>query len=156
MRKLQILLIAIFLGLLANAQDTQQKREEVIKSPLSQDLNGDIKWALKWLEEVPDVNVDPCPLPLGNIAPSGYKYAARVFGIYVMSMGVYAIEHPDGGPDDTAQYLAGVESALKAYQAILKEDPDESSRNLDELLKKQDQGKLEVFVRESGRLCKAP
>lgn len=171
MRKLHILLIAIFLGLLANAQDTRQKREpstpeerkrfvkitrQLINSPLSEDRNGDVKWALKWLEEVPDVNVDPCPLPLGNIVPSGYKYSARVFGVYVMSMGVYAIEHPEKGADDTPQYLAGVEGALKAYLAILQEEPDASSKNLDDLVKMKEEGKLEMFVRESGKLCKAP
>jgi hypothetical protein len=53
-----------------------------------------------------------------------------------------------------AQYTAGVESALKAYQSILKTDST-PSKVLDGLLEKQRQGKLADFVRESSKDCQS-
>ena len=175
MRKLlTIFLTAIFLTLLAGAQvaaaqdqgkdkrapSTPEERKrfvnltsKLIKSPLDEGLKDDAKWALQWLSDVPDVNVTPCPSPLGDLVPSDYRHAARIFSIYVLAMGVYAIEHPEKAEDETPQYLAGVEGALKAYKAILKSKPGATSEDLDDLLAKQQSGKLEAFVKTASQEC---
>ncbi|HWZ45207.1 MAG TPA: hypothetical protein VNW97_17170 [Candidatus Saccharimonadales bacterium] len=168
MRKtLTILLTAIFLTLLAGAQEKEKRGPstpderkrfvdltgKLIKSPLDESLKDEAKWALQWLSDVPDVNVNPCPLPLGDMVPSDYKHAARIFSIYVLAMGVYAIEHPKKSEDETPQYLAGVEAALSAYKSILKSKPGANSEDLDNLLAKQQSGKLEAFVKTAGQEC---
>lgn len=169
MRKLvSVLFSVIFLSLLAGAQDkrgpsTPEERKrfvsvtsKLIQSPLDAALNDEAKWALQWLGDIPDINVTPCPTPLGDLPASDYRYAARIFSIYVMSMGVYVIEHPAKTEDDAPQYLAGVEAALKAYKAILKTKPAASSEELEDLLEKQSSGKLEAFVKAASRGCSQP
>jgi len=47
-----------------------------------------------------------------------------------------------------AMNLAAVESVLKMYSVILRQKPDARSKLLDDLLKKQNQGKLEDTLRE--------
>jgi hypothetical protein len=54
---------------------------------------------------------------------------------------VYQIKNPTQ-KDETLFQLAGVESVLKAYAAILVKDPDSHIKYFDELLEKQKQGLL--------------
>lgn len=173
MRKILCLLVsAVFLSLLAGAQ-TQPREEKrgpstpeerkrflavahkIVKSPLDDTLKSEIKWALQWLSDIPDVNVDPCPAPLGELAASGNRYSARIFGIYVLSMGAFVVEHPEKSKDTNAQYMAGVDGALKAYKAILRNDSEASSEDLDELLQKQATGKLDEFIQTAAKVCSA-
>ncbi|MGH9636799.1 MAG: hypothetical protein ACRD72_18360, partial [Candidatus Angelobacter sp.] len=65
----------------------------------------------------------------------------------------YIIEHPNKAGDTDSQFIAGVESALKSYSAIVKSDPDAKSKSLDALLEKQKQGKLAEFVRTASKSC---
>ena len=122
-------------------------------SPLDKSLYADKKWALKWIDDIPDINVTICPTILGeDFATSNYKYAAAIQGQVVFGNVAYLIEHPDKANDHVAQFAAGVDSALKAYKSILKADPV-VSRPLEKLLQTQSQGKLADFVRESSRPC---
>ena len=50
--------------------------------------------------------------------------------------------------DAKATALAGVESVLKIYQAILQQKPDAKAKQLDDLLKKQSQGKLNDALKQ--------
>jgi hypothetical protein len=68
-------------------------------------------------------------------------------------MGAFVIGHPDKAGDLNAQYVAGEQGALKAYNAILKSKPEAKSKGLDDLLEKQRQGKLVEFVREASKDC---
>jgi hypothetical protein len=123
------------------------------ESPLDKGLYADKKWALKWIDDIPDINVTICPTVLGEeFATSNYRYAPDIQGQVVFGNVAYLIEHPDKANDHVAQYAAGVESALKAYKSILKADPV-VSRPLERLLQTQSQGKLADFVRESSRPC---
>jgi carboxypeptidase Q len=161
--------ILLFLGLMAVAQSgakrgpsTPAERERFIsivhkleQSPLDKGLRKDREWALFWLTEVPDVNVNICLAPLGLREGEKYKYEPEVFGQYTFSMGVFVIEHPEKADDQTAQYLAGVQGALNAYNSILKSEPKAKSKSLDDLLGKQKQGQLAAFVRDVSKTgCK--
>jgi hypothetical protein len=155
--------------LLARAQDQQdQKRppstpeerkrfvtlvHKLEKTPLDLSLNPEVKWALDWLDDIPDVTVNICFDPLGHFAAEDYRYDSRIRGLFVLGMGVYLLEHPQKAADNTAIYLAGVESALKAYKSILKTRPEAKSRSLDELLAKDDEGLLPDYVRDASKGC---
>jgi hypothetical protein len=128
---------------------------KVEKSPLDAGLNKDIKWALDWVNDVPDVTVDLCWAPLAGAITSNYKYRTRIAGQFALSSAAFIVEHPDKTNDKVAQYLAGVEGSLQVYKAILKSDPDAKSEDLDELLQKQKDGKLEEFVRKASKDCEA-
>ena len=144
------------------APSTAEERQRFIsithkleQEPLDKSLYPEVKWAKKWLEDVPDVNVTVCaPFLFGvDFVREENKYAAQLSYQATFAEGVYIIEHPDKKSDTTAQYVAGVESALRAYGAILKSDPSAKSKALDELLEKQKQGKLADFVRDASKDC---
>lgn len=137
---------------------TPEERERFVKivhkleqSPLDKNLYPERAWALRWLVEVPDVNVDVCTAPLGDFMKSKYKYASEIEGQLAFSMGSFVIEHLGKPADDVSSLMAGMEGALNAYKSILKSDPDAKSKALDSLLTKQRDGKLADFVRDSSR-----
>jgi len=124
-----------------------QVAHKVEANPLDPALKEDARWALKWITDVPDIEVSLCPAPLGGLIGSHSKYEAALFGDYALALGAFVIEHPDKAKDEAAVNLAGVTSALKAYQAILKQDPKATSA----VLKKQAKGELGDFVQKATR-----
>jgi hypothetical protein len=129
-----------------------QKMEQ---SPLDPGLRPEREWALFWLIEVPDVTVKLCTAPLGDLMKKKYKYSSEIVAQLTFSSGQFIIEHPDQAKKDTnAQYVAGVEGALRAYQSILRAKPDAKSKELDELIQRQTQGTLTEYVRDAaGKGC---
>jgi hypothetical protein len=125
------------------------------QNPLDKTLYQDKVWAKQWLEDVPDVNVTICaPVLFGlDFIKEQNKYTPQLSYQATFAEAVFIIEHPDKKSDTTAQYVAGVESALKAYTAILKNEPSAKSKALDDLLEKQKQGKLLDFVRDASKDC---
>ncbi|HMF91472.1 MAG TPA: hypothetical protein VKL40_12580 [Candidatus Angelobacter sp.] len=125
------------------------------QTPLDRNLYAEKKWALQWIEDIPDITVTPCPYVLGDEFPnSRYPYTSNLLFQVVFGSVAFMIEHPDKKDDQVAQYTAGVESALKAYKGILRADPV-ASRPLEELLQKQSEGKLEEFVKTASKECRA-
>ncbi|HEY6250611.1 MAG TPA: hypothetical protein VI685_11675 [Candidatus Angelobacter sp.] len=170
MRKfLLILLPVIFLSALACAQDQdapkrgpstpeERKRfvalvEKLEKSPLDHSLRPDVFWAERWLNDIPDINVSVCPAPLGRFVDENYKYAGQISVQFAFGMAAYLIQHPDKVADRSAQYLAGVQEALRTYKSILKSEPRAQSAALDQLVAKEAEGTLSDFVRDAGKVC---
>ena len=164
MRRIRgVLLAVVCLCSFACAQNqrgpsTPEERERFVtiahkleQAPLDTSLQKEREWALLWLIQVPDVHVKMCTAALGNFLKSKYKYSSEITIQLTFSSGAFVIEHPDKADDDLAQYVAGAEGALKAYQAILAAHPDAKSKELDQLLEKQAQGQLTDFVRESSK-----
>ncbi len=125
---------------------------DVIRAPL-ETKRSDVGWALQWLAEVPDIIVNPCPIPLENLTASGNPYAAAIFGVYVMAMGAFTIEQPDKAKDPALQFMAGVEAAIRAYQAIRKNDADAASDDMEDLIARRQAGTLNGFVQEASKAC---
>ena len=139
---------------------TPEERERAVKvahdlenAPLDKSLRPDREWAIKWLIEVPDVHVKLCTNPLGDFMKSKYKYSSELIGQLTLSSAAFVIAHPDKAGDDIAQYTAGVEGVLKAYQSILREKQSAKSKSLDDLLLKQSQGQLADHVLEASKGC---
>ena len=165
MRKhLALFVVILCAAIVAGAQQnrgpsTPEERERFVTiahkieaDPLNGSLKSDREWALRWLIEVPDVHVNVCTAPLGKfIDEKKYKYSSQIVVQLTLSSGAFVIEHADKADDKDAQYLAGVEGALKAYQSILKGAPNAKSKSLDMLLEKQDKGQLADFVREQAK-----
>lgn len=124
-------------------------------APLDKSLYDDKRWAKKWLEDIPDINVNICaPVLFGtDFIAEQNKYTPQLSYQATFASAVFIIEHPDKKGDTTAQFVAGVESALKTYAALLKSDPDAKSKALDSLVEKQKQGKLAGFVGEASKGC---
>src|SRR5215468_10022132 len=125
------------------------------QNPLDKSLYQEKTWAKQWLEDIPDVNVTICaPVLFGlDFIKEQNKYTPQLSYQATFGEAVFIIEQPDKKSDTTAQCVAGVESALKAYSAILKSEPRAKSKALDDLLEKQKQGKLVDFVRDASKEC---
>jgi hypothetical protein len=124
------------------------------QDPFNKKLHPDREWLLTLLIQVPDIHVKLCTELLGSFMKSKYKHSSEIVVQMTFSSAAFVIENPDKAADDVAQYAAGVEGVLKAYQAILKADPKAISPPLDELLQKQKQGQLADYVREAAKNCK--
>ena len=141
----------------ASAQDTSTPEEraqwaEVTRklesAPLDDSVNKQGEAAFKRLSDVHDVHVLLCPALLNEFNGMKYAYAHLITRQYMLASGAFQIENPDKAADAKAANLAAVESVLKTYQAILQQKPDAKAKALDDLLKKQSQGKLKDSVQK--------
>jgi hypothetical protein len=141
---------------------TPEERERFVSiahkfqtNPLDSGLAKDREWAILWLIQVPDISAKMCTDVLGgSFIKEKYSHAPEITAQMLLSSGAFAIENPDKAKDDKAQYLSAVEGVLKAYQAILQQEPQAKSKALDDLLQKQSDGKLADFVRDASKKCK--
>lgn len=117
-------------------------------NPLDESVNKDGEWALKRLSDAHDIHVPLCPALLGEFNDAKYKYRHEITRQYMLASGAFLIENPAKAGDVAAMNVAAVESVLKVYNAILQQKPDAKWKALDELLKKQSQGKLDDALRK--------
>jgi hypothetical protein len=174
MRKAGLISLILFsLAVLTFAQDepkdepkhapsTREERQRFLAltrklehSPLDKSLYAEKTWAKIWLGDIPDINVNICaPILFGvDFVTEQNKYTPQLSYQATFGSAAYIIEHPDKAGDLDAQFLAGVESALKSYSVIVKSEPQAKSKALDDLLEKQKQGKLADFVRSASKSC---
>lgn len=123
------------------------------EAPLRPDAPEDRKWAVTWLTEAPDVSVNICADVLKDVLRSKNAYSAELVGQYMFGVGASAIEHPEMG--DEAQQLAGLESTLKAYRSIVRDQPKARTTDFDGLLKVQADGNLPAYVHKAFANCAA-
>ncbi|HZV88040.1 MAG TPA: hypothetical protein VFF95_10860 [Candidatus Binatus sp.] len=117
-------------------------------NPLDESVNKDGEWAFNRLGEVHDIHVPLCAALLGEFNDPSYKYRHLITRQYMLASGAFLIENPDKAGDVAAMNLAAVGSTLKFYSTILQQRPDAKFKLLDDLLKKQSQGKLEDVLRK--------
>ena len=141
----------------AAAQDTSTPEErahwvdithKLESAPLEDSVNKQGEAAFKRLSDVHDVRVLLCPALLSEFNGMRYVYSHTITRQYMLASGAFQIENPDKAADTKATNLAAVESVLKTYQAILQQKPDAKAKVLDDLLKKQSQGRLDESVQK--------
>jgi len=141
----------------ASAQDTSTPTEraqwvetthKLESSPLDDSVNKQGEAALKRVSDVHDFHVLLCPALLSEFNGMKYAYAHTITRQYMLASGAFQIENPDKAADTKATNLAAVESVLKTYSAILQQKPDAKSKTLDDLAKKQNQGKLKDSLKQ--------
>ena len=109
--------------------------------PLSMDASAARAWLGTWWDEVPDITVRPCNLvDAPNHEP--YEYGRELYEQVTYSEGAYILENPGKTTDWNAAFLAGINGALRAYDAILKQKPEAKYAFLDDLRQQQDNGRL--------------
>ncbi len=133
----------------ARGPSTREERAKVValtrlleRDPLGENAPATRQWLREWTIEVPDIAVSVCADLLGHGLGDNYPYSRDVNLQVVFSAAAFAIEHQDKRRDDIAQYIAGVEGALRVYEVLLKSKPDAKSAFLDEFLAKRDHGEL--------------
>jgi hypothetical protein len=138
-----------------STQEERQKYLKIVKAleaaPLGSGVDSkDIAWALQWIDEVPDVQVATCggPVTLGLLR-SQKKIAHELIARSTLAMGAYNVAHPEFGPESAQQQQAGLESIAKAYEADIKQHPNDHIRAMDDLLEKKKAGQIgELAARE--------
>ena len=120
------------------------------KKPLDKDAKKLRSAGMKWLIVTDKVSVKVCSLLLS--VDKKYKYSSELFAQYTLGMAAYKLANPDKAQDEDTAQLAGVESALTSYEAIIVEQPKAKNAFMDDLLAKRGQGSLAAYVKENN--CK--
>lgn len=134
---------------------TAEEREKVVRlarqleqAPLASSARESREWLTIWLIEVPDVSVTVCANLVEPILGSKKKHASELVTQMMYSSAAWVIDHPEQADDLHAMYLAGVEGTLRAYESILRDEPDSRWKFLDELVARREAGTLTAYVRE--------
>ena len=135
-----------------NAPETLIKSAKFLEEKPFDSKAKDVRaWALKWLIATDKVSVTVCTLLVSGIDKK-YKYSGEIFGQYTIGMAAFKLSKPEKASDEDGAQLAGIESALTSYTAMVKEQPKAKDTFLDELLAKRSSGELITFVKENN--CK--
>lgn len=116
--------------------------------PLNAKADDARRWLFNWLDDLPDISVTICPDFLRPITGKDENYSLEIFAQSIYGSAAFIIENPDRASDDEAVYLAGLESSLKVYEAILKVKPKATWAFLDGLIEKRNKQELDDYVRD--------
>lgn len=109
------------------------------------------RWLALWLLDVTDLQVRYCAEILGGTPAAQRKVRPELLAQIPWSGVAYLIENPEKSTADI--YLAGVEGALRAYEAMLRTRPDVRAPLLDDLLAKRAAGELAAYVAGTSAAC---
>lgn len=115
------------------------------QNPLDKDAKGIRSWAFVWAADTKDVTVIICGVA-GPFLDKKVKFGNELMSQYAIAMTAFKLEHPYKATDENAAQLAGVESALKVYELLLKNNPKGKTAAIDDLISKRDKGELAPFV----------
>lgn len=133
-----------------SAQTT--KRGQLIKfakeleaAPFSDEAKENRAWAVKYLIETDDVHLVICSNEFtGVFLDKKNKAGTEMLAQYMMGMAVFKFENPDRAKDEDAAQLAGIESALRIYTAMIAEKPKLKYAKTDEIVAMRDRGELTI------------
>jgi len=113
--------------------------------PTDVSLRDDYKWLLRWAAEEPDLAFSICPanMPWND----KYEHSSDLAAVGMTATVAFVIQHPDEGKDAATAGVAAMESMLRAYQKIVEQEPQAHSKEMDDVIEIQSQGKLEEYVR---------
>ena len=103
--------------------------------------------AVVWLIKTDKVSVTACSLLLGS--DKGYKHNSTLFGQYTIAMAAFKLANPEKAADENAVQQAGIDSALAAYDVIVKEKPKERDSFMDGLLARRADAAFAKYVLEN-------
>jgi hypothetical protein len=161
------LLLGLFVVRTARAQQHQQRgpstaeeRTRAVKvahelevDPLAKEAKDNRAWMIQWITDIPDITVTECSEYFGKLTKPLRGHVLEIVMQMDISSAAFMIEHPDKAKDEQAVATAGLLGSLKAYQAILKGDPDARWPYVDKIVQMRDQGKLDDFVSDTRRKC---
>lgn len=152
MRSLYVLLAAFLLLTAAHvATLAQTDKENVIAAaraletaPLDKETAKIAERALQWVIETDEVSLIACGGTFSSFSDKKNKQSSLMTMAYTIGMGAYKIQNPKA--DENAVQLAGLETALKAYEIAIKEKPKTRFEQVDALLAKRASGELAALV----------
>ncbi len=128
--------------------------QKLEQEPMSPALKQDRDWVFQWIREVPDLDVRVCSVvlkPLTEQANSPERNALVLQSL--LSSAEYSMRNDGQKKSPVNMYMAGVEGMLRAYHNILKQDPKLKNPAMEDMDRKQREGTLEAYVRQSAAEC---
>lgn len=153
------IVLVLFIAANARAQiDEKDAPATLIKAtklleekPFDKEAKNIRSWAITWVIKTDKVSVTVCSLLVSGIDKK-YKYSGEIFGQYTIGMAAFKLANSDKAKDEDAAQMAGIESALTSYEAMVKEQPKAKNAFLDDLIAKRTDGSLTKHVAENN--CK--
>ncbi|HLA96522.1 MAG TPA: hypothetical protein VK612_12440 [Pyrinomonadaceae bacterium] len=108
--------------------------------------------ALKWVIETDEVSIVACGEIFTLFSDKKNKNSSDMTGAYMLGMAAFKLENPDKSGDENAVQQAGLGTALKAYEGIVKEKPKTKNDAIETLLTRRNNGELATIVAASN--CK--
>ena len=158
MKKLTIAFALLFIGLCAQISSAQSAnqidKETFIKAVKILEQDPFIKDGKKYREaltfyliETKDVSVTLCTDNLTEpLFDKKYKFSNELFGQNMFGMAVFKLENPDKAKDEAAARLAGVESMLRTYETMVKQNSKAKLAAADELIALRDKSELKAKI----------
>lgn len=113
-------------------------------TPLDKDTANMSERALRWAIETNEVSLIACGGTFSLFSDKKNKQSSLMTMAYTIGMAAHKIEHPD--QDENSVHLAGLETALKAYEKAVIEKPKTKSDPVEALLVKRSNGELAAIV----------
>lgn len=158
MKKLMIVFALLIIGLttqIASAQTDKDKNKELLikitkfleEKPFDEKAKQYRENAFVFVAETKDVSVVVCGGDLTKeVTKKKNKYGGELLIQYSLAMAAFKLENPDKKDDENAAQLAGMESMLKTYEAMLAQKPDAKFAGMDDLIAKRSKGELKALV----------
>ncbi len=162
MRKAMPILLGLILLLtsvgVSAQKDDKNETDTLIKAarfleqkPFDKGAKDVRAWAIRWVIATDKVSVTVCSLLISGIDKK-YKYSGEVFGQYTIGMAAFKLANPDKAKDEDAAQLAGIDSALTSYEAMVREQPKARNEFMDDLLARRASGALSQYIAQNN--CK--
>ncbi|MGB7200971.1 MAG: hypothetical protein WBD16_01750 [Pyrinomonadaceae bacterium] len=157
MKKLRIVTVLFIIGLTAQFSIAQSQKEKdrssfmsnsklLEKKPFEPNARAAREWGFRWLVETDDVTVELCSDTMKLIPEKKNKFKAELLMQFSFGMAVFKLENPAKKNDENAANLAGLESVLRTYEAMVAENEKAKNAELDALLQKRGNGELKALV----------
>ncbi len=157
MKRITILAISLMVCLSAHISFGQSKKETdrnsfisnarlLEKKPFDPAAAGAREWGFRWLVETDEVSVSLCSDTMKLIPEKKNKFKSELLMQFSFGMAVFKLENPDKRSDENAANLAGIESVLKTYEAMVAANDKAKNAELDSLIAKRDSGDLKAVV----------
>lgn len=114
------------------------------EKPFDKEAKNVRGWAVKWASDTKDVTVIICGGTATPLLDKKAKFGSELLGQFLIAMTAFKLQNPE--KDENAAQLAGLESVLKTYETMLKENPKAKADSLEGLLAKRNNGELAKFV----------
>ena len=122
------------------------------ESPFDKNAEAIRAVAIRYVIETSDVSVTVCG---GDITKpfldKKNKNSTELVGQYTIAMAAFKLKNPTQKDDENAAQLAGLESVLRTYEAMITVRPKTKHAMMDEYLLKRDRGELKTLV--EGAAC---
>jgi hypothetical protein len=126
---------------------TPEERARAVKiahnlenDPLAKGAEEQREWVIRWIVEIPDITVNVCFDYFGDLPHPPRGHSMEIADQMIISSAAFMVEHTDKAQDEQAVALAGLLGSIKAYQAILRQEPESRWAQMDKLVLMRDQG----------------